>query len=379
MRVKSQFDMERSPLSHTPGMVECRFGLGIDDVIILPLVLVALAGKYLFKAAVSILIHVLDYAFPVLLQLVRFPLFTLRIIGDGVAALIKGVVRYLPVSGTTRERWRELVSRRWSWLKQKISYKAFEQALHHAFESGMAWVFRKCRMLTPGGALLVIAGAVVWLPVSFVAATAMHALLIAKAASLPAWMQVLHLLATVVAKSKLLILPAYPAAWPQAKKHPFVQATFLFYRYLTSPHLMQKAGYRYRQAELAVVETADALGGAVSRLGLGHLFSIWFAGLNRLATSIGNAARAADLSRVPLIGAILTSYAAHYADVSQQRSEGFSARVRGFFDRWSIKFSAQYYEAKEKHEPAERLAGASAGTDQPVVSAAPLPPDHTPR
>src|SRR5215470_13008630 len=40
-------------------------------------------------------------------------------------------------------------------------------ALHHAFEAGMAWVFRKCRRLTPSGALLVIAVALLWLPVSF--------------------------------------------------------------------------------------------------------------------------------------------------------------------------------------------------------------------
>src|SRR3979411_966995 len=57
----------------------------------------------------------------------------------------------------------------------------------------------------------------------------LHAVLIAEAASLPPWMQLLHPLATIIAKSKLLVLPAYPAAWPQAKKHPFVQASFRFY------------------------------------------------------------------------------------------------------------------------------------------------------
>src|SRR5829696_3068287 len=75
-----------------------RFGAGIDDAVILPLVLIALAAKYLFKATLSILIHILDFAFPILLQFARFPLFTLRIVGDGIAALLKGAVRYLPVS-----------------------------------------------------------------------------------------------------------------------------------------------------------------------------------------------------------------------------------------------------------------------------------------
>ena len=87
----------------------------------------------------------------------------------------------------------------------------------------MAWVFRKCRHLTPSTALLVILGAVLWLPISFGAAMAMHAVLLSKVTSWPAWTQLLHPLATVIAKSKLLVLPAYPAAWPQAKKHPLVQ------------------------------------------------------------------------------------------------------------------------------------------------------------
>jgi hypothetical protein len=87
-------------------------------------------------------------------------LVSLRIIGDGVVALLRGVVDYLPVSATSRDAWRELVTRRWLWLRQTISYKAFEEALHRLFEGGMAWVFRKCRTLTPTTALLVIVGAV---------------------------------------------------------------------------------------------------------------------------------------------------------------------------------------------------------------------------
>src|ERR1700704_1009549 len=259
------------------------FGAGIADVIILPLVAIALATKSLLKFALSILIHILDYAFPILLQVARFPLFTARIVGDGLAALLKGVVKWLPVGTAKREAWRESVSRHWALLRRKISYKVFEEAVHHAFEGGMAWVFRTCRTLTPGGALLVIVGAALWLPVSFGAATAMHAVLIAKAASPPPWMQLLHPLGTIVAKSKLLVLPAYPAAWPQAKKHPFVQATFRFYCYFTTLHLMQKTGYRYRQTELAVAETADVLWGTVPLVGLSYWSSTLFAKFNGLA------------------------------------------------------------------------------------------------
>ena len=129
---------------------------------------------------------------------------------------------------------------------QKISYKAFEEAVHHLFESGMAWVFRKCRSLTPSAALFVISCAVLWLPISFGVATFLHAVLIAKATSLPAWMQLLHPVATIIAKSKLLVLPVYPAAWPQARQHPSVHAVIasgaLSQRYISSGKLVIAIG-----------------------------------------------------------------------------------------------------------------------------------------
>jgi hypothetical protein len=356
---------------HTPAKAQGRFGAGIEDLIILPLVLIALAAKNLFHATLSILVHIVDYAFPVLLQVARFPLFTARIIGDGVTALLKGVVGFLPVSGATREAWREFVSRHWSWLRQKISYKAFEEAVHHAFEGGMAWVFRKCRTLTPGGALLVIAGAILWLPISFGAATIMHAELIAKAASLPPWMQLLHPVATIIAKSKLLVLPVYPAAWPQAKKHPFVQATFRFYQFVVALHLMQKTGYRYRQMERAAADAGTVLGHAASLVGLSRLSNTLLAGFNGLAAWIGKASHAAmtrtvqGVSALPLSGAIVRSYAAHYDGADRQNAERLSEKVSGFFGRWSIKFSAEYYEAKDKSEAAKGDTRARDGAAPP--------------
>jgi len=350
---------------HTPETAQSRFGAGVEDLIIFPLVAIALAVKLLFHAMLRILIHILDYAFPILLQLARFPLFTVRIIGDAIAALLKGVVRFLPMSGTKREAWRDLVSRYWTWLRQKISYKAFEEAVHHAFERGMAWVFRKCRTLTPRAALLVIVGAILWLPISFGLATAMHAVLLAKAASLPPWMQLLHPLATVIAKTKLLVLPAYPAAWPQAKKHPFVEALFRFYRYVAGLYLMRKTGYRYRQTEHAAAATADALGAAAASVGLSRLADRLWAGFTGLAAWTGKAARVATmrtvegLAKVPLIGAVVRSYAARYDGVSEQQPEKLSKKVSGFFARWSIHFSAEYYEAKEREEAAKRQLSAT--------------------
>jgi len=168
--------------AQNPATEHRRYAAGVEDLVILPLAALAVAARRLGRAMLSALVHILDWAFPILLQVVRFPLFTIRMIGDGVTATLRGIVQFLPVSGTARDAWRERVSQSWAWLRQKISYRAFEEALHHAFEHGMAWVYRTGRTLTPGGALLVIAGAVLWLPLSFLIATAIHGVLIAKVA-----------------------------------------------------------------------------------------------------------------------------------------------------------------------------------------------------
>src|SRR3974377_972322 len=88
------------------------------------------------QAVFSILIYVLDYDFPILLQLMRIPLLAARAIGDGMAALFEGVTRCLPVSSANRDAWRRGVREQWIWLRRKISYQAFEHALHQAFEAG---------------------------------------------------------------------------------------------------------------------------------------------------------------------------------------------------------------------------------------------------
>jgi len=46
----------------------------VENFVIVPLVVIALAISKLLKAVFSILIYVLDYAFPILLQLMRIPL-----------------------------------------------------------------------------------------------------------------------------------------------------------------------------------------------------------------------------------------------------------------------------------------------------------------
>jgi len=254
---------------------------------------------------------VLDYAFPLAMQIVWLPLFAARVLGNVIVTVINGALRFLPISETKRRQWSISIRRNWSWLRRMISYRAFEQAVYIAFESGMAWVFRKCRHLTPNTALLVILGAVLWLPISFGAATAMHAVLFAKLTSWPAWMQLLHPLATVIAKSKLLVLPVYPAAWPQAKKHPFVQLIFKGYEAIKCLYVIKKFGFRYRQAEIARIA-------AVERL-----------------------ERTADLAWVARW--LRKAHVAKHFGVEKP-----TQKLRSFLSRWSIQFSAEYYEAKER-------------------------------
>jgi hypothetical protein len=311
---------DETPIDPLP--IESRdFRRGLDDVIIVPLVLAALAVDKLVRFLILILVRLLDFAFPLAMQLVWLPLLAARMIGDGIVAAFRGILRILPLGDTRRRQWTEALRRNWAWLREKISYRAFEHAVHVVFESGMAWVFGKCRRLTPSKALLVIIGAILWLPISFGAATALHIILAAKVATWPAWMQLLHPLGTVIAKSKLLVLPVYPAAWPQAKKHPFVQFIVGGYLAMKNLYLVGKFEFRYRHTERAAAAAADRFEHAT--------------GLSRAALWFRSAEESTE---------------------DQSIVHKPSQKLRLFYQRWSIKFSAEYYEARERE--AEREAAA---------------------
>jgi len=51
---------------------------------------------------------------------------------------------------------------------------------------------------------------------------------------------------------------------------------------------------------------------------------------------------------------IVAHYADHYERAAERPNDPLSERVGDFVARWSVKFTAEYYEAKEKAEAAKR-------------------------
>jgi hypothetical protein len=247
---------------HPPAAKQGRFRIGVDDTIIVPLVLIVFLAKALYQAVCFVTPFVAAVVFQLFLRVVTFPLLVAATAVDGMAWLTRLAVLPLPPAARC-----DLVDRRRSDLRQKMSHEAIAMMAQHVLQRGTAWVFQRCGKLSPRGALLVIAGVMLWLPLSAAISIGMHAVLVANAASLPAWMQLLHPLAAVIAKSKLLVLPAYPAAWPQAKKHAWVQASLRFLQRMAEFDSMRKATHRYQQTKQAFAQAGDV------GLGIKHLKS----------------------------------------------------------------------------------------------------------
>src|SRR6476659_7927182 len=123
---------------HNPAWSEeSRFRGALDDVIIIPLVFVVLAANKILRFILSILMRLLDYTFPLAMEIVWLPLFAARVLGNVIVTVISGALRFLPLSETKRRQWSVWIRRNWSWLRRKIGYRAFERAVHTSFESGM--------------------------------------------------------------------------------------------------------------------------------------------------------------------------------------------------------------------------------------------------
>src|SRR5215510_7046448 len=107
----------------------------IDDVIIIPFVVLALAANKILRFILSMLMRLLDYAFPVAMQVVWLPIFAARVLGNVIVTAMNGVLSLIPISERRRRRWIISIRRNWLRLRRKISYQAFEHAVHSAFES----------------------------------------------------------------------------------------------------------------------------------------------------------------------------------------------------------------------------------------------------
>jgi len=245
--------------TRTPAGTQDQMRIGVDDTVILPLVLIVFLAKTLYQAALFIMPFASAFVFALFLRAMTSPLLVAATAGDGTAWLIKRLAYLAPLPPAKREAWRDLVDRRWSGLRQRMSHRAIAMMAQNVLQRGIAWVFQRCGALSPRAALLVIAGVMLWLPLSAAISLGMHAVLIANAASLPAWMQLLHPIATVIAKSKFLVLPAYPAAWPQAKKHAWVQAAFRCVRRMAELDSMRKTAHRYHQTKQAFAQAGMRL------------------------------------------------------------------------------------------------------------------------
>jgi transposase len=245
-------DVRRKPPANPNGIRPA-----LLDVLIIPLAASAFAAKTTFRSLLRLLVNVLDWTFPIVMQGARIPLFLTRIVGDVLAAGLSALVWFVPLSTTRRRELQAMIASGWARLRKRISYRAFEEALHHAFERGMSFVFRACRDLSPRSALLVICAAEACFPITFGTSTVMHAFLLANATTLPAWMQIFHFPVALMAKSRILVLPVYPVAWPQAKRHWFVVRVQEVLRTFKRFAVVRRLALRYRQTESG----ADRLGG----------------------------------------------------------------------------------------------------------------------
>ena len=243
--------------TRTAARPQNQFRIGADDTIIMPLVLIVFLAKTLYQATFFIVPFASAFVFTLFLRMMTSPLLVAATAGDGVTWLIKRLADLQPLPGARRQAWRDLVDRRWSKLRQRMSHQAIAMMTQNVLQRANAWIFQKCEALSPRAALLVIVSAIVWLPLSAAISIGMHAVLLAHAASLPAWMQLLHPVAAVIAKSKLLVLPAYPAAWPQAKKHIWVHAAFRCVHRISELESMRKTAHRYQQTKQAFVKAGD--------------------------------------------------------------------------------------------------------------------------
>jgi hypothetical protein len=97
--------------TRTPAAAENQFRIGVDDTIILPLVLIVVFAKTLYHAAFFITPVASAVVFAVLLRVMTSPLLVAATAGDSMAWLIKRLADLPPLPGARREAWCDLVDR----------------------------------------------------------------------------------------------------------------------------------------------------------------------------------------------------------------------------------------------------------------------------
>jgi hypothetical protein len=242
----------------TPAARRDQFRIGADDAIILPIVVIAFLARTLFLAVLFIMAIASAFAFDLFLRVVTSLLLVAATAGDGLVWLIKRLADLPQLSGPKRKLLRDLVDRRWSGPRQRLSLDFVATTTQDVLQRGISSVVESFGALSPRAALLIILAVTLWLPLSAAISLGMHAALLAHAALLPAWTQLLHPVATIIAKSKLLVLAVYPAAWPQAKRHVLVQAALRCVDCLAARGSLRKTAQRYQQTKQGFAQASDA-------------------------------------------------------------------------------------------------------------------------
>jgi hypothetical protein len=66
-----------------------------------------------------------------------------------------------------------------------------------------------------------------------------------------------------------------------------------------------------------------------------------------------------------VLGPVIRNYEEHYDSADAAPPQRFSQKIKGFFQKWEIKFTPAYYEAREKEKAAAQAAESSPQPERP--------------
>jgi hypothetical protein len=128
--------------------------------------------------------------------------------------------------------------------------------------------------------------------------------------------------------------------------------------------------FRFGQGEAAMNRTAE-------RMGLIRTWTFVRNAVNRTVAAIDAGFRAALrpvfrlLAKVPLMGSVIRSYASHYDRAGAAPPQRLSQKIKAFFEKWEIKFTPAYYEAREKEHAAPHAPASASTPPAPRAAAGP--------